>query len=275
LQLSASPQINVAIATLQYLVSEEDKLAKLAIVHYLTQQHNLLLEDYIQYVQNETLFQQLLTDFNIKINRKKLTQLPLFTSLNEIFSIYTFPVGNPFLMRLLDEAENFSTQRGGAVSQFLEWWEEKGQSATLSTPQDIEAVTVSTIHKSKGLEYPVVILPFSKYLTKPTKPDIFLQDDEHITGLEYDWVTLTDKGTPERFHYKYEEESGKTLTDNLNMLYVAHTRAGRELHIITANEGVRGGNYSKFLGEWDEREVLSEKWEKGRKGEGRKHHHII
>ena len=257
LQLSASLQINVAIATLQYVVSEEDRLAKLAIVHYLTQQNNLLPEEYIQYVQTERLFQQLLTDFNITINRKKLAHLPLFTLLHEIFSIYTFSIDNPFLMMLLDESENFVTQHIGTVSLFLEWWEEKGQKITLSTPQEMDAVTVSTIHKSKGLEYPVVILPFSKYRTIPTKPDVFLQDNEHITGLEYDWVTLTDKGTPERYRYKYEEEASKTLIDQLNMLYVAQTRAGRELHIITANKKIRGGNYSNFLDNFLEKDDAS------------------
>jgi ATP-dependent exoDNAse (exonuclease V) beta subunit len=60
-------------------------------------------------------------------------------------------------------------------------------------------------------------------------------------------VTLTDK-TPVRFYYKYEEERRKTLIDKLNKLYVAHTRAGNELHIITEKEDK--GNYSKFLKEY-------------------------
>jgi len=242
LKLSASPEINLLIATLQYLVSDENKLAKLSIIHYLTKQHNLNLEPFIQCVQNEVVFQQFLRDFNIKMDRKKLNKLPLFTLIHEIFVVFSFSLANPFLMKLLDESEDFQ----GSVSKFLEWWEEKGSNISLSTPQGINAITVSTIHKAKGLEYPVVILPFSQYSYFKTKPDIFVQDN--VTGLEYDWVSLTNDKTPERYLHKCEEESKKSLIDQLNKLYVAHTRASKELHIIT--EKTTKGNYSKLLAEF-------------------------
>jgi len=261
LQLSASPEVNLIIATLQYITSEEDKLAKLAIIHYLTQQNNLLLENYLQYMQNESVFQQFLIDFHIHIDRKNLSSFPLFTLVNEIFRIFSFFVGNPFLMRLLDETEKFITKRNGTISPFLEWWEEKGQTLALSTPQGIDAVTISTIHKSKGLEYPIVVFPYSRYSNFKTKPDIFVQD--HVTDLEYDWVTLTKEKIPTRYQSIYAEESKKTLIDQLNKLYVAHTRARTELHIITEKASAKAGNYSKFLAEFGEREPFTAKYAKG------------
>jgi len=257
LQLSASPEINLVIATLQYLISEEDKLAKLAMIHYFTQQNKLPLEDYMPYVQNENAFQQFLTNIHIDINRKKLNTLPLFTLINELCRIMSLQKCNPFLIRLLDETEKFAIKRNGAIPLFLEWWEEKGQTMALSTPQGIDAVTISTIHKSKGLEYPVVILPYSRYSNFKTKPDIFVQD--HVTGLEYDWVTLSKEKTPARYQSKYAEESKKTLIDQLNKLYVAHTRARTELHIITEKPNARAGNYSKFLAKFDEQKTV-ETW---------------
>jgi ATP-dependent exoDNAse (exonuclease V) beta subunit len=280
LQLSASPEINVVMATLQYLASEENKLAKLTIIQYLAQQNRLLLNDHIKYVQNGELFQHFLLENDIEIDRKKLAALPLFTLINEIFRIFSFSVGNPFLMRLLDESENFITQHNGTISLFLEWWEEKGNGIALSTPPGIEAVTVSTIHKSKGLEYPVVILPFRRYDNFYTKPNILIQDDKHVTGLEYDWVTLTKKDTPERYMHKYEEEARRSHIDKLNKLYVAHTRARNELHIITENGEAKRGNYSTYFAackEWfakggeEKGEGRREKGEGRReKGEGRK-----
>ena len=280
LQLSVSPEVNVVVATLQYLVSEEDKLAKLAIVHYFTQQNQLLLENYLLSVQNEGAFQQFLTNIRIDINRKKLNTLPLFTLLSELCRIFSFSAYNPFWIRLLDETEKFVAKCNGTIPLFLKWWEEKGQATTLSTPRDIDAITVSTIHKSKGLEYPVVILPYSRYSNLKTKPDIFVQDS--VTGLEYDWVTLTKEKTPVRYQPKYAEESKKTLIDRLNTLYVAHTRAKTELHIITEKADAKAGNYSKFLDKFlegrrekgEEEKGEEEKGERrkgeGRKGEGRK-----
>ncbi|MDR0205852.1 MAG: UvrD-helicase domain-containing protein [Bacteroidales bacterium] len=256
LHLSASSEINLLIAALQYIISQEDKLSKLFIVQYFTEQNNLLLEEYLQYVQNEETFQQFLTLYNIKINRKKLLSLSLFTLMNELIQIFSFSLLNPFLMRFLDETEGFSSKRIGIITLFLEWWEEEGHKITLSSPQGIDAVTVSTIHKSKGMEYPAVILPLGRYGNRKTVPDIFIQDT--VTGLEYDFVTLTDTHTPARFQQLNDEESKKTKIDNLNKLYVAHTRAREELHIITEKPEGRGVNYSKFLAEFCER---NEEWD--------------
>jgi len=244
LKLSASPEINLLMATLQYLTSEDDKLAKLSIIHYITKKNRLELEPYIQFAQSEVVFQQFLREFYITLDRKKLNQLSLFTLIHEIFGIFSFSVVNPFLMRLLDESESFD----GTISRFLEWWEEKGSHISLSTPQGINAITVSTIHKAKGLEYEVVIFPYSQYIYSKTKKNIFVQDT--VTGLEYDWVSLKNDITPERYLPKCEEESKKSYIDQLNKLYVAHTRASKELHIIT--EKASKGNYSKLLAEFCE-----------------------
>jgi ATP-dependent exoDNAse (exonuclease V) beta subunit len=279
LKLCASPEINVVIATLQYLVSDEDKPAKLSIIHYLAQQHHLNLEDYIESVHTEDSFQHFLTSIHICICRKTLKSQSLFTLLNEMIRIFSFSVHNPFLMRLLDEAEAFVSKHTGTIPFFLDWWEEEGHKKTLSTPPGIDAITISTIHKAKGLEYPVVILPFSRFSYTLTKPNIFVQDQ--VTGLEYDWVSLKREETPARYQSVYEEESKKTRIDQLNKLYVAHTRASEELHIITEKKKPKGaGNYSRFLAEFCERcevcglryEVCGDEGEKekGRKGEKEK-----
>jgi ATP-dependent exoDNAse (exonuclease V) beta subunit len=199
LKLCASPEINAVIATMKYLVSEEDKMAKLSIVYYLAQQNHFKLEDYIESVHTEDSFQHFLNAAYIYICRKTLKTQPLFTLLNEIIRIFSFSVHNPFLMRLLDEAEAFAEKRTGTISGFLDWWEEEGQHKTLSTPPGIDAITISTIHKAKGLEYPVVIFPFSRYPYMLTKPNIFVQD--HVTGLEYDLVSLRSTDTPARYRH--------------------------------------------------------------------------
>jgi ATP-dependent exoDNAse (exonuclease V) beta subunit len=93
--------------------------------------------------------------------------------------------------------------------------------------------------------------------------------------LEYDWVSLKSKDTPARYRSMYEEESKRSRIDQLNKLYVAHTRAGKELHIITEKRKPKGGgNYSKVLAEFCELYGISER-EKGRNEEKEKENLIF
>ena len=262
LQLSVSPEVKVVFATLQYLLSEEDQLAKLEIVQYLSKRNNLLVEDQVQYVKNDEAFQHFLSSLNINIERNKLRSISLLTLLHEIIGIYALSISNPFLVRLLDECEAFLTKRNGTILLFVEWWNESGYKLALSTPPGMDAITVSTIHRSKGLEYPLVIFPFNNFGTKRTKADLFVQDN--VTGLEYDLVTLS-SDVPQRYQSSYVEESNKTAIDHINLMYVAHTRAEKELHIIGSKKGI----YSKYLaingelnGEW---RVENREWVLGEK----------
>lgn len=132
---------------------------------------------------------------------------------------------------LLDQAHAFSAKHGDDVLAFLEHWERTGHDGVVETPPSPTAIGIATVHKSKGLEYPVVILPYTERVGGRRETLIWMdpgpiapQRPAALVALTKD---LTEAGVPEAV----EEEAEQAL-DKLNMLYVACTRAEDRLYML-------------------------------------------
>jgi ATP-dependent exoDNAse (exonuclease V) beta subunit len=126
------------------------------------------------------------------------------------------------------------------IPLFLEFWEEKREKLSITLPQDANAVRIMTVHKSKGLQFPVVILPFA-YGEKP-KPKVDWVDDEELLPEDLLAARLKlnkELKTTKLSGYVTEEEDRTTL-DAINLLYVATTRPEDALFIISGRSGING-----------------------------------
>lgn len=119
---------------------------------------------------------------------------------------------------------------------FLRWWEDKGINATVKSPENLDAIRVMTIHKSKGLEFPVVIIPYASWSLStghnaPLK--WYVPDREPFNLLPVLPVDHKRELTSTIFAKQYFEERISEYVDCLNMMYVAFTRAAQELIVYT------------------------------------------
>lgn len=129
------------------------------------------------------------------------------------------------------------------TASFLRWWNESGYKVNIAAPEGSDAVNVMTIHKSKGLEYGVVIIPYAGWdidISKRSESVIWVKptpdtcDEKAImppaipikVGTAHE---LT--GTP--YAQAYLEEYDRSRIDNMNKAYVGFTRAAGELYINT------------------------------------------
>ena len=101
-------------------------------------------------------------------------------------------------------------------------------------PEGIDAVRVTTIHKAKGLQFPVVIMPYALEGRKNTKTHLWVSLDPVVaSGLETAILRRDKEMESTVYRELYSDEQQKSMLDILNLLYVAMTRPEERLYILT------------------------------------------
>lgn len=140
-----------------------------------------------------------------------------------------------YIQAFMDTLLEWSSANGNSIPAFLEYW--KAQDPKLSSPEGTEAIRVTTIHKSKGLEYPVVIFPFAETVKlfederKWCCPKVEGTRLEEFGRNAYN-INVSSKLSDSLFDKYYLRELRLQLIDNLNLFYVAMTRAVKVLYVI-------------------------------------------
>lgn len=181
-----------------------------------------------------TVFEALLLENGIRFSRSKLLHLPLYELAIEVIGLlklsYTDDI---YLQFFLSELHRAIAQKTLAVKDLLAWWEEKGRKVSVVFPESLDAVQVMTIHKSKGLEFPVVIYPFAVHKLKNTVDQAWVTlNDPLMEKLTTAWLPVKSLGGT-LYNDLKTLENDKSLLDMINVLYVALTRAEERLYIIT------------------------------------------
>jgi ATP-dependent exoDNAse (exonuclease V) beta subunit len=133
---------------------------------------------------------------------------------------------DPYLHHFADFIYDFEQSKGPDLSGMLDLYEEKKKSLAIQTPPSDDAIIVMTIHKSKGLEFPVVILPSCDFdISVKTKSKFLVESDDFILH-----TTLSASTKIEAIKKMHSEESENILTDKMNLCYVAFTRPEYRLY---------------------------------------------
>ena len=150
---------------------------------------------------------------------------------------------NPFISALQDYVIEFSSRLLPSIRSFVDWWDRNCDKLSITSPAGVDAINVMTIHKSKGLEYPCVVIPFANWEMCRVEDTVWFTRDEVLqTGL---FDTADSNAVPplvpvkrdghiasSRLGDAYMTRVKESLIDSLNKTYVAFTRAIDELHIF-------------------------------------------
>ncbi len=168
----------------------------------------------------------------------RLRSLPLYDMIEKIISL--FGVGSwtneaVFVQAFQDMVYKYTNTRNSDVYSFLKWWDKFGVKQSMSTPDSTDAFRIMTIHKSKGLDFKVVIMPFCDWeLDKKSgyfKNILWCEPKtEPYNALPLLPVEYSSKLGNSIFAADYFNEQMHQYIDNLNVAYVAFTRAKHELH---------------------------------------------
>ena len=174
---------------------------------------------------------------NVPENYHSLVDLceTLLRSLRDADSA-TFDAETLYVQSFMDIVQDFTASQGNSLRAFLKKWAD--DDSNISSPKSDDAVRIMTVHKSKGLDFPYVIfpsldsVPFFTHGARWSKPDVDGTALEDVASGVYD-VHLSGKSVNTLFENRYREEMLMQYVDNINVLYVAFTRAAKAMSIIS------------------------------------------
>ena len=235
LLLSSSDEVNFLIAVLYFLNDQNNLISKTAIIIYLQKNnkfHDLDLHLLISKSKNFDGFHQLLKKININLDINALLNLQLYEMIERL--IYIFKIeNNLFIQFFLDFVFTYVREYDNNLFAFLKYWNENENKETIVTPAATDAVQIMTIHKSKGLAFNNVFIPFNWQDGKNTY-DFWIKPSKYFNYKIPNTLVSSNKNLEFSYFQKEQaKEEDFRFLDNLNKLYVATTRAKNRLYIFS------------------------------------------
>ncbi len=161
-----------------------------------------------------------------------LKTLPLYELVEHLINIFELNQMRDeliYLQAFQDAILDYSKNERGDIPSFIEWWEDVKDKKTIQVSDENNAIKIMTIHKSKGLEFPVVIVPFLDWELDHSSNNqniLWCQGGEHAPFNQLPVLPLRygSKLANTYWAMDYYEEKLKAYLDSINMLYVAFTR---------------------------------------------------
>ncbi len=243
LLLKNSPTVNFLLNLIQYATRPKDKSLKFELLNYL----------YPQVISSSTEFQfihpklhlegaaffEALTPEGFSFDLATFERLPFYDAI--AYSLRQFKLtdqADAYVQFFLDFVYEYTQRHTGGMAGFLDLWELKKDKLTIVLPEGNDAVQIMTIHKAKGLEFPIVIFPYADSEIYDTRKDnlwIPMGKEHKIpyvnTSVKKDFVHYG--AVPSQL---YSQLLLEKEMDAINLLYVALTRPKDQLYILSSRE---------------------------------------
>lgn len=258
LLLKNSREVAFLVALLQFLDSPEERIPRYLILEFLLNDLANKHDAIVQHLERLPVFLEEQYGFNVYF----ISTLSLLDILETAIGCFDLaPTSNAYITHFMDQVLDLDQKSSATLQEFLRFWELKKDALAISMPENLEAVAVMTIHKAKGLEFKFVIFPFADTkINDPLQSKTLWIPVRRSDFQGFDHLLLN--ASPELEHFSetsrqvYFNEIDANELDDINVLYVALTRAILGLYIFTSN--TKTGTYGSFfedylqqLGKWD------------------------
>ncbi len=240
-RFDASASICMLIDAVRYLSDQQNKVALLSLLT----NYQLLVKGFEGNI--DTLFRCQPEEYLPEVffsDADRLRIMPLYELLEELYRIFDvneIKRQDAYLFAFFDAVTEYLQSNSSDLSSFIQYWDETLSGKTIPTGE-VEGIQIMSIHKSKGLEFHTVLIPYCDWTleSEVNMQLVWCQPDEAPYN-ELDLVPMyySPKMASSVYRKDYEEERLQLWVDNLNILYVAFTRAAKNLIIWTQEKKSR------------------------------------
>lgn len=250
LLLNNSPKVRLVVDLIKYITDNNIELIKAdALYNYA----EFILKEKVEYSKifgdsyNE--FLKKMPEGFFKENempkiKPVLNDLTAYELVENLIQIFRFDkISDPYLIKFQNAILEFTDRENSDLISFINWWEENNEKYSIETPENTNAVKIMTIHKAKGLQGRIVILPYANWKTniEGNKDLIWVSSDEEPFNKSAAYPLKAVQNLNKTFFKDdYGYESAQTKLDNLNLLYVSFTRAEERLYAIVPDIKSKG-----------------------------------
>ncbi|MDN3491452.1 UvrD-helicase domain-containing protein [Winogradskyella bathintestinalis] len=273
LLLKNSAKVSFINSFLKLLIQPTNDSLKIEVLSYLAEQYQIkdkhqFFVPYLKKNLEETFL--MFKDLDIFIDKNQCLQFPLYDLVEHIIrQFHLNEASDAYVQFYLDVVLEFTQKINADVAAFINYFENKADKLSVVTPENMNAVQIMTIHKSKGLEFPVVIFPFADLnIYKELEPKVWFP----VEANSYNgFSTLLLNYNKDIAHYGdignhiYNTHQSQLELDNLNLLYVVLTRAVEQLYIISKKDIKSNGEVNKdtYAGKFINFLIYEDKWNDG------------
>lgn len=213
---------------------------------------HLFLETWL--LQNDTVtIYQYVETLEILFSPVHFASLPLYEGVEYIIRCFKLEeLSDAFVSGFLEVVFNYTFTQNKGLLGFLSHWEEKKEKVSIKAAMQKDAVQIMTIHKSKGLEFPVVIFPYADAELDKSQNEHHWYDVLPEKYAGFSKLMINHSAAVEQYSnqglVRYRQRSSELQFDAINVLYVAFTRAAQRLYVVSCfRESENPKSYNELL----------------------------
>lgn len=241
LLIAKSEKVGFIVNLLSSIKNPENKELKVAVLYFLwnftarAKEQHVFISEGLQFSGAD--FFHYLETFGFHFDTKKFQTLPLYDAAEYIIRCFGLAeTTNAYIQFFLDFVFDYSQSSEGGIPGFLEHWETKKDTLSIVVPEGEDAVQIMTIHRAKGLEFPIVIYPFAEETIDDTRLDnCWISLESPLNDIPMSFISASKKlmDYGENASTQFRELLFQKELDALNVLYVACTRPQQQLYVIS------------------------------------------
>ncbi|AYZ37301.1 DNA helicase UvrD [Chryseobacterium indologenes] len=258
LTLELSSTLKAVIEFLRWEINPKNKTCLIMMMYHLNTLGRVAMADFtwemkeiLDIESHEEILHFLRQKYSLQLKQDNFPRFNLYNFIE--YYINEFSVENKetdFLLNFMEMLFNFTQNAGASTKEFLKYWDEEASSYTIQASENIDAIQIMTIHKSKGLEFPIVFIPMMNKNRDNEFTNWFdTSENSALKSVNINQFSKNLETYDEEIQAFNRKNSYKNLIDRLCLQYVATTRPVEQLffYIQKANKTSNNLELLEFL----------------------------